>query len=1113
MEQQTLIFGFDIGIASVGWAVLDDKHILDLGIRRFDKAETADKEGEPLNLARRTARLARHRLQHRKWRLMKLARLLKREGLIDDARLFAKGLKLHKDDKATAWELRRKGLDNLLTPQQWARVIYHLAKHRGFYWASKAEEAAMGKDAKGEGGKVKKGLQASEERMRKEGKNYRSAAEMLLGEFPEAQRNKDKQYDKALSRILLGEELALLFQRQRALGNPHASEDLQTKILGTGDRKSGLFWQQKPALSGENLLKMLGKCTFERNEYRAPKASFSAERHVWLTRLLNLRIIDDGRTRPLTQDERKAALLLPYEKETVKFKTLKTALKKAGLWNDAVRPAHGGGKGKDPEEQTLIKLTAWHELRKTFEKAGRKDLWQRIRTPALEGNPELLDELTRVLSVYKDDDEVAEHLRNIPNLPEPEACLRALERTRFSTFSNLSLKALRRIVPLMETGLRYDEAVAQIPEYGHHSQLRPADAPRAQYLPPLYESAREKGSMKLRDDIDAPRNPVVLRALNQARKVLNALVREYGSPTSVHIEMARDLSRPLKERREIEEAQNQYRKRNEQDRAEFERDHPNAVQSDRRAFAKFQLYKEQQCKCAYSQQPLDLKRIVDDPNYVQIDHILPYSRSYDDSKNNKVLVLTRENQNKGNRTPYEYLTSLPDGEQRWRAFEAWAERTHGLTKAKRNRLLRKHFGEEEAGEFRARNLNDTRYICRFFKNYVENNLQFSAGADGSVSRRCVVVNGQLTAFLRARWGLVKKREGSDRHHALDAAVIAACTHGMVKRLADYARRDELKSLQEGFADPETGEILNPAAFNRVQNLFPEPWPQFRRELLTRLNTDEAEQLRADVEQLGTYSADELARLRPLFVSCAPQRRKGGAAHKDTIYAQPDRLQAERKVVRKIALTKLKQADLENLLDPERNVRLYKAIKARLEAHGGDAKKAFAEPLYKPVRDGKPTGPIVRSVKIAERLSGIAVRGGVAANDTMLRVDVFRKSGKFHLVPVYVHHKVTGLPNRAIVKNSEWTSIDDSFEFLFSLHKNDLIRITQKGKEPLLGYYDGTDRDDGRISIQAHDRASHIGKKGLIRISTKTALSIEKFHVDVLGRIYPATTPEVRRGLA
>lgn len=1126
MEQQTLIFGFDIGIASVGWAVLDDKHILDLGIRRFDKAEIVDNgKGKSINFARRQARLARHRLQHRKWRLMKLARLLKREGLIDDARLFAKGLKLdkddNKDDKATAWELRRKGLNELLTPLQWARVIYHLAKHRGFYWASKAEEAAMGKDTKGEGGKVKKGLQASEERMRKEGKNYRSAAEMLLGEFPEAQRNKDKQYDKALSRILLGKELALLFQHQRALGNPHASERLQTKILGTGDRKSGLFWQQKPALSGENLLKMLGKCTFERNEYRAPKASFSAERHVWLTRLLNLRIIDDGRTRPLTQDERKAALLLPYEKETVKFKTLKTALKKAGLWNDAVRPAHGGGKGKDPEEQTLIELTAWHELRKAFEKADRKDLWQRIRTPALEGKPELLDELTRVLSIYKDDDEVAEHLRNIRNLPEPEACLHALERTRFSTFSNLSLKALRRIVPLMETGLRYDEAVAQIPEYGHHSQLHRSNDARAKYLPPLYESARENGAMKLRSDIDAPRNPVVLRALNQARKVLNALVREYGSPTSVHIEMARDLSRPFEERRDIEKMQNQYRERNEQDRAEFERDHPNAVQADRRAFAKFQLYKEQQCKCAYSQQPLDLHRVVHDPNYVQIDHILPYSRSYDDSKNNKVLVLARENQNKGNRTPYEYLTSLPDGEQRWRAFEAWAESTHGLTKAKRNRLLRKHFDEKEASEFRARNLNDTRYICRFFKNYVENNLQFSAGADGSVSRRCVVVNGQLTAFLRARWGLVKKREGSDRHHALDAAVIAACTHGMVKRLADYARRDELKSLQEGFADPETGEILNPAAFNRVQNLFPEPWQNFRRELLTRLNTDEAEQLRADMEQLGTYSADELARLRPLFVSCAPQRRKGGAAHEAKIYAQPEHLKAERKAVKKIPLTDLKKANLDKLLDPKRNQRLYAAIKARLEAHKNekgeyDAPKAFATPLRKPDRHGQPTGPVVRSVKIAETLSSIAVRGGVAANGTMLRVDVFRKSGKFHLVPVYVHHKVTGLPNRAIIQDkdeSEWTPIDDSFEFLFSLHPGDLIRITQKGKV-LLGYYVSTHRAAGTISIRAHDRAQTFGKDGEKEgIGVKTALSIEKFHVDVLGRIYPATTPEVRRGLA
>jgi CRISPR-associated endonuclease Csn1 len=51
-----LTFGLDIGIASVGWAVLGENRIIDLGVRCFDKAETA-KEGESLNLVRRTARL------------------------------------------------------------------------------------------------------------------------------------------------------------------------------------------------------------------------------------------------------------------------------------------------------------------------------------------------------------------------------------------------------------------------------------------------------------------------------------------------------------------------------------------------------------------------------------------------------------------------------------------------------------------------------------------------------------------------------------------------------------------------------------------------------------------------------------------------------------------------------------------------------------------------------------------------------------------------------------------------------------------------------------------------------------------------------------------------
>ena len=1118
------VFGLDIGIASVGWAVLDEQRIIDLGVRCFDKAETA-KEGDPLNLTRRQARLLRRRLYRRAWRLTQLARLLRREGLIADAKLFVQSPTF----TDSTWELRRQALDRLLTPLEWARVIYHLCKHRGFHWTSKAEEAKADSDA--EGGRVKKGLKDTAARMRE--KVYRSAAEMVLAEFPDAQRNKGGQYDKALSRVLLGDEVALLFASQRRWGNPHASERFEVLILGCGDRRSGLFWQQKPALAGADLLKMLGKCTFEKGEYRAAKASFSAERHVWLTRLNNLRIVIDGRSRPLNEAERKAALPLPYQTESFKYKTLKTALVKAGLWGDELRfgglayPSRAqaeADKAKDPEDQILVKLPAWHELRKAFKE--QPSLWQRISTPALEGNPDLLDQVATVLSVYKDDTEVEQQLRQLP-LPEPDACIAVLEKISFDKFSSLSLKALRRIVPLMEAGARYDEAVAQIPEYGHHSQRISPDAAKRLYLPPFYEAQRKYGkndrvgSMQFRENADIPRNPVVLRALNQARKVVNALVREYGSPMAVHIEMARDLSRPLDERNKVKRAQEEFRDRNEKARTDFEKDFgykPKAA-----AFEKWMLYREQLGQCAYSQQALDIQRVLDDPNYAQVDHALPYSRSYDDSKNNKVLVHTRENQNKGNRTAFEYLTSFPGGEDgdRWRAFVAWVQGNKAYRMAKRSRLLRKNYGPEESIGFIDRNLNDTRYICKFFKNYVEEHLQLTPRADGETNRRCVVVNGQLTSFLRTRWGLTKVRSDSDRHHALDAAVVAACTHGMVKALADYARRKELEFLQEGFPDPATGEILNPAAFDRARQHFPEPWAHFRHELQARLFTDDVTTLREDMRRLGTYADDDLKRLRTLFVSRAPQRRNGGAVHKETIYAKPEQLRAHEEtkgsVIEKVNLTSLKLQDLDNLVEPHRNERLYAAIRLRLEAHGGKAEKAFGpdNPLHKPDKDGLPTGPLVRSVKRVVKQTGIPIRGGLAKNDSMLRVDVFTKTGKFHLVPVYVHHRVTGLPNRAIVAfkdEEEWTLIDDSFAFLFSVYPNDFVKVTLK-KDTFQGYYSSTNRSTAAVNLWAHDRNIATGKDGLYQsIGVKTALSLEKFNVDVLGRIYPAP-PEVRRGLA
>ena len=1105
MESHTI--GLDIGIASVGWCVLGERRIIDLGVRAFDKAETA-KEGESLNKVRRDARLMRHRLQNRAWRLTKLARRLKKYGLIENIAVL-KAPPCNGQKTPNLWALRVAALDRCLSPEEWARVIYHLCKHRGFHWISRAEEKKADEDKTGEGGKVKQGLAGTKKLMAENG--YRSVAEMVLAVFPTAQRNKAGDYGKALSRVLLAHELAQLFQRQRELGNRHADSGLEETILGQGDRQGGLFWQQKPALAGAQLLAMLGKCTFEKSEYRAPKASFTAERHVWLTRLNNLRIVVDGSTRPLNEAERLHALPLPYKQAgDFTYKQLHAALAKKGLLPESFAFAGlRSSKGKDPLSERLVKLPAWQELRSAFKKAGLETEWEGLAGAAMSGNPETLDRIARVLTVFKDGEEVERELRALA-LPGAETTVQALLDLGFSDFHALSLKALRKIVPLMERGLRYDEAVTAIPEYGHHSQLATPLQGKQRYLPPFYAKRDEKGRMVFAEDLDVPKNPVVLRALNQARKVVNAIIREYGPPQAVHIEMARDLSRPLngrwtKEgrfiegRRDVEKEQENFRERNEKDKADFAEFFGRPPKGNE--FEKYRLYREQHGQCAYSQQPLapngNVAAIFAD-GATEIDHALPYSRSFDDSKNNKVLVLSKENRDKGNLTPFEYFYRV-DGEAggpRWQRYVAYVEGNKSYRQAKRTRLLRKDFGDKEAEGFRERNLNDTRYICRFFKNFVERYLQL---ADDSTAKRCVVISGQLTAFLRARWGLHKERGDSDRHHALDAAVVAACSHAMVKRLSDYARHKELSDVRNGFPDPETGEIIDPALFRQIHEHFPDPWPHFRHELLARLNTDDPRLLREDMARLGTYPETPLASLRPLFVSRAAQKRGSGPIHEETIRSA--KLIDKGKSFVRTPLYKLKLADLDNIVGAtfSHNHKMIALLRERLTTHGDDGKKAFADPVFKP-SSSDIRGPEIKKVKvISTQKGGVRIRGGVAELGPMHHVDVYRLGKGFQIYPAYIASHATRISNEVPPDNAV---------FCFSLTKHDYVEISF-GDKKCSGYFVMYE-SDGRLTLRAHDQP--IPDKNYFRKSVLSATNMRKFNVDVLGNIYPAPV-EARRGLA
>ncbi len=1049
--------GLDIGMASVGAALLTDTHIHALHVRTFDKAETA-KEGESLNKIRREARLTRRRIRRRAHRLLRLRRLFKREGLIPSPA---------PDELATTispWDLRAEGLDHLLTPAEWAAVLYHIVKHRGFQSNRKSEAKADEK-----AGQMLTGVTANQKRMKDGG--WRTVGEMATRdpEFAHAKRNKGGKYNHTFARADLADELRQLFAAQRQHANPHSAPEFEAAV-------HELLMARKPALSGENLLKMVGTCTFETAEYRAPKASHTAERFLWLTRLNNLRISDQGETRSLKDEERQAVIHLPFAQAKVSYKQIR-----AKAWLPETARFAGvdywkkrkEGNELAAEDAVLFEAKAFHALRKAYEDAGLKTEWARDAAV-----PDRLDALAYAQTVFKNDAEARLWMQEQGIEP---AIIDAVLTVSFNDFIRLSIKALRKIIPHMEAGLRYDEAVLAA-GYSHHSQLH-RDENKKPRLPQINKD-------------DFP-NPVVYRALNQARKLVNAIIDEYGSPAAVHIELARDLNKSWDERKKIEREQKDFADRKNDCVKDFQDKFNRPPRGDE--LVKWRLYHEQLSQCPYCQKALDDNRVIADGTYAQIDHTLPYSRSFDDSMSNKVLVHAHCNQNKGNRTPYEYLDGEHDSES-WHRFKAWVESNKNYRQTKRDRLLRKDFGDKAAEGFRERNLTDTRHIARAFKNLVERHLQL---ANGSESKRCVVVSGQLTAFLRTRWGLNKMRKDGDLHHALDAAVVAAASHSMVKRLGDYSRRKELNMVREGFVDPQTGEVLDIEAMRKLEAQFPAPWEHFRWELEAWLKPDPALHL----EHVSGYDKARAQAIKPIRVSRAPLRRGLGQAHQETIRSA--KLLEQGMSAVKTPLENLKLKDIERIVgyDDPRNEKLIEALRQRLQAHGDDGKKAFKEPLYKPSKLGK-NAPIVRTVNLMDtQKSGIPIRGGIANNGTMLRVDIFTDGKKFHAVPLYVANAVKQeLPNRAVVAfkpEEEWTVMDGNYRFLFSLHPNDWVNIQLKDKPIIEGYFAGLDRSTGAISVWTHDRNQSVVKDGLIRgIGIKTALSLEKFHVDLLGRLYP-----------
>lgn len=1053
MAQQNYILGLDLGIASVGWACVwidENEHtigLLDCGVRTFERAEVP-KTGDSLAKARREARSVRRLIRRRAHRLLRLRRLLKREGILKAADFGAN--RLPENLPIDAWTLRVAGLDKKLAAKEWAAVLLHLVKHRGYLSQRKSE---LQEDGKSELGRLLAGVAQNHELLQAD--EYRTPAELAVKYFAVQRghlRNKGGDYSHTFNRLDLQKELHLLFEKQREFGNPFASADLEAKV-------DALLMTQRSALQGEAVLKMLGKCRFESSEYKAAKNTYSAERFIWLTKLNNLRIMDGGEERALADDERRLLLDEPYQKSKLTYAQVRKilALPESAVFK-GLRYGSDAESVKKAESGALMEMKAYHKIRMVLEKAGLKAAWNnRIR------NPELLDRIGTAFSVYKTDEDIQTALADL-GLPENvlDALLKGLS---FDKFIELSLLALYKILPQMEEGLRYDEACKAA--YGDHRAIKENQNKRL--LPPI--------------PADVIRNPVVLRTLTQVRKVVNAIIRRYGSPARVHIETARELGKSFKDRKEIKKKQEENRKERERAVERFKELFPHfAGEPKGQDILKLRLYRQQHGKCLYSGNEIDLSRL-NEKGYVEIDHALPFSRTWDDSLNNKVLVLGSENQKKRNQTPYEYLDGASNSRV-WREFQA---RLAGcdFPYGKKQRIQTAKLDTKAEQGFLERNLNDTRYIARFLCGFVEENLYLS----GKGKRRVFASNGSITALLRGLWGLQKVREENDRHHALDAIVVACSTVSMQQKITKAIQGREILET----VDTATGE---------VKTRIPQPWEFFRQEVMIRVFSDNplaelAEKLDARPEAAHEW-------VLPLFVSRAPNRKMTGQGHLETVRSAK-RLDEGVSVVKK-PLTALKLKDIEKIVGyPDREPALYDALRQRLQAFKDEPAKAFAEPFYKPAKDGR-QGALVKAVRVEDvQKSGVMVRDGkgIADNATMVRVDVFTKGGKNYLVPIYAWQVAKGiLPNRAVVAHaneSDWDEMDESFEFKFSIYPNDLVEIgSRRGK--IFGYYVALDRSTGTIDVKEHDLSKEKVKNGIHQsVGVKTVLSFEKYQVDPLGK--------------
>ncbi|WP_300668676.1 type II CRISPR RNA-guided endonuclease Cas9 [Helicobacter sp. UBA3407] len=819
------ILGFDIGITSIGWAYVEGEELKDCGVRIFTKAENP-KNGDSLAAPRREARGVRRRLARRKARLNAIKRLLCKEFglnlsdyLANDGEL-PKAYQTSKEHKSP-YELRTLALSQKLDSKDLARVILHIAKHRGY--GNKHAKTGSDKDS----GKVLSAIKVNETAMKDK---YQSVGEYLYKEFYQKLRlesekkgnnitkefknvrNKKESYEHCVAQEQVRAELELIFAKQKEFGITF-SENFESQIIETA-------FYQKDLKSFEN---KVGKCVFY-DEPRAPKDSLSAIEFVALTRIINtLKNLEEksknlGIGEAYGKDKIQEILKIVLDKGEISYKKLREILHLDECILFAKDSKLDYTKGVQEAEKA--KLIEFKNL-KAFKKAMGEDFGKFSR--------EELDSIAMDIALIKSKENLAKKLQNYSALSKEQ--VEALSNLNFAKHIDLSFKALDKILPFMREGLRYDEAVkkAGLQEHRKHKQKGEFLIPLKDYEPYLA-------------------NPVVARALSEYRKVLNALLRKYGNVHKIHLEFTREAGKNYDERKKIEKEQREHFEANQKAIQQCE---ILGLPINGANILKMKLWIEQKELCVYSDRKITREHLLDS-KVLEVDHIYPYSRSFDDSYMNKVLVFAKENQGKGNKTPFE---AFGNDKEKWDRILSLSA---NLPKQKQRRISNKDFKDKELG-FIARNINDTGYIARLASQWTNHCLKFENLSENEVSiagekgskNHLEVISGQLTSMLRHYWGLGNKDRNNHLHHAVDAVILAYTNNAMIKAFANFRKNQEenkKKFYAKQIAESEY----------KAKKAFFEPCKNFRQMVLDKVDS--------------------------IFVSKPPRKRARGALHKETFYS-------------------------------------------------------------------------------------------------------------------------------------------------------------------------------------------------------------------------------------